>query len=206
MSRLPCSLCSTAEDVPGVKASIAASTNPLNPSVGHVRVMISPPLLELLISVPLGRSTINPNAKKEKGAVSGTGCRADKIKNRRRGDLIGATQGEQNELVALPLDGHHPLLDSGLRQRLLQPLRLPLQGGFFALGIQDEKRGSRGPDEIDRGGGLLPLIAAIHVPKAFLIVRQALSQFVRFLVGEIQGCPAHRNDPAQDAGREARRL
>src|SRR5437867_12039540 len=206
ISRLPCSLCSMARDVPDVKTSVAASTNPPNPSVGHVRVMISPPLLELLISVPLGRSTINPNAKKEKGAVSGTGCRADKIKNRRRGDLIGATQGEQDELVALPRDGHHPILDSGLRQRLLQPLRLPLQARLFALGIQDEKRRCRGPDEIDGRGGLLPLIAAIHVPKAFLIVRQALSKFVRFLVGEIQGRPAHRNDPAHDPGREACRF
>src|SRR5437016_6198494 len=146
ISRLPCSLCSMARDVPAVKTSVAASTNPLNPSVGHVRVMISPPLLELLISVPLGRSTINPNAKKEKGAVSGTGCRADKIKNRRRGDLIGATQGEQDELVALPRDGHHPILDSGLGQRHMQPVRLPLQGGRFAMGIHDEEWWGTGPE------------------------------------------------------------
>src|SRR2546425_11542692 len=164
-----------ARDVPAVKTSVTASASPLIPIACHTRVMLSPPLLELLISVPLGRSTISRNAKKEKGAVSGTGCRADKIKNRWRGDLIGATQGEYDELVALPRNGHHPILDSGIRQRLLQPLRLPLQGGFFALGIQDEKRRSRGPDEIDRGGGLFPLIAAIHVPKAFFIVRQALS-------------------------------
>src|SRR5207253_8006897 len=206
ISRLPCSLCSMAEDVPGVKPSIAASTNPPNPSVCHVRVMISPPLLELLISVPLGRQTINPNERKEKGYSSKTTCGADKIKNRRRGDLIGATQGEQDELVALRRDGHHLILDSGLRQRHVQPFRLPLQRRLFALGIQDEKRRSRGPDEIDRRGGLLPLIAAIHVPKAFLIVRQFLSKFVRFLVGEIQGRPAHRNDPAHDPGREAHRF
>src|SRR5437899_5120826 len=168
--------------------------------------MISPPLLELLISVPLGRHTINPNERKEKGYSSRTTCRVDKIKNRRRGDLIGATQGEYDELVALPRNGHHPILDSGIRQRLLQPLRLPLQGGFFALGIQDEKRRSRGPDEIDRGGGLFPLIAASHVAKAFFIVPQALSQFVRSLVGEIKERPAHRDDSAHDAGREACRF
>src|SRR3989442_13308459 len=182
ISRLPCSLCSTAEDVPGVKASIAASTNPPNPSVCHVRVMISPPLLELLISVPLGRHTINPNERKEKRYSSSTTCRVDKIKNRRRGDFIGATQGEHDELVALSRAGHHPVLDAGICQRLLQPLRLPLQGGFFALGIQDEKRRSRGPDEIDRGGVLLPLIDAIHFPKYFFLVRQPLFTFTSTFV------------------------
>src|SRR3989475_289918 len=144
ISRLPCSLCSTAEDVPGVKASIAASTNPPNPSVCHVRVMISPPLLELLISVPLGRHTINPNERKEKRYSSSTTCRVDKIKNRRRGDFIGATQGEHDELVALSRDGHHPVLDSGICQRLLQPLRLPLQG-TSARHVPHTRRYARAP-------------------------------------------------------------